>query len=930
MLSYCLRYVSVRRSALSIFSLFLVSFALGCSSGSSSSTTPAPANLVYPQTTVTVTVGQAIASNTPSVTGTVTSYSISPALPAGLTLNTSTGAISGTPTAAIASTTFTITATNSAGSTTATVQIVVNVLPPSGLSYPQTTISATVGQAIATDTPTVTGTVTSYTVAPALPAGLSLNSSTGAISGTPTAPSAQTTYAVTAANGSGSTTASLQITVIAAVAAPSALNYPQTAITGTAGQQIVPDIPSFTGSVTSFTITPALPAGMSLNTSNGTISGTPAAVLAQASYTVTASNAGGSTTAALTLIVNKAYATVLELGHADGMTIMRSTTDRLLSQDASGHWALWDAVADSELASGDQYFPYVKPVRNVWDVDMAGPTVAIGQPNGLEIRSSLDGHLLSIIAAPNMIDQAYTDPTKKFSWWKLASDGSYICAGSAAGLSVWSPGGQQLVVKQGDYSSARVFAAPGQVQVALGAAGQSVIETINVSSGASAVGSVFSGTFNSWFLDGQRFLTNTGNTVWTYSAASVQQAIVSLPSVQNLAGQGNWISTYSTSQLAVYAVGANSASATYQTSGAIVIPSGTTLGIIINSGPGSGSVVDLSGSAPVKTDFTTPFASLSAYTATSASKWFAANVHGVIVDGASANAARTLSFGQAWSITGGTTKVAIATANGSITYLNPATPTAVNTIAFSSSKLALSTDDTVLAAVANSNDFQYQPDRTLNVYSLPAGTTTISFPYTFSSSGPYPLDFALSGSGNVLGQILLNSSRISRSVSATTGGTPIWSDTFNPGSQPATSAIGSLQISPDGTLIAAASGPQSNTVGTNIYKNGVLVTAVPGWPLAWLDNSQLLVKSYAPFTNSYASSTVYDSSGAKLATPAIPELFSVQPAGSGQIYSSDQNSIFSLATGSVTWTGGLPSTAGAVAGQYVVFAKGSKVFLDTY
>jgi hypothetical protein len=158
----------------------------------------------------------------------------------------------------------------------------------------------------------------------------------------------------------------------------------------------------------------------------------------------------------------------------------------------------------------------------------------------------------------------------------------------------------------------------------------------------------------------------------------------------------------------------------------------------------------------------------------------------------------------------------------------------------------------------------------------------------------------------------------------------MWSDTFNPGSQDPSLAIGSLRISPDGTLIAAASGRLSNTVGTNIYKNGVLVTAVPGWPLAWLDDNRLLVKSYAPFSNIYASSTVYDSSGAQLTTPAIPELVYAQPAGSDQIYTSDKNSVFSLATGSVTWTGGLPSTAGAVAGQYVIFAQGSKVVLDTY
>ena len=43
-------------------------------------TLAAPSNLVYPQTTISASVGQAIAPDTPTVTGTVSSYSASPAL----------------------------------------------------------------------------------------------------------------------------------------------------------------------------------------------------------------------------------------------------------------------------------------------------------------------------------------------------------------------------------------------------------------------------------------------------------------------------------------------------------------------------------------------------------------------------------------------------------------------------------------------------------------------------------------------------------------------------------------------------------------------------------------------------------------------------------------------------------------------------------
>jgi hypothetical protein len=60
----------------------------------------------------------------------VTSYSVSPALPAGLSLDTASGVISGTPTSVTAKASHTVTATNSGGSTTATVSIVVTASAP--------------------------------------------------------------------------------------------------------------------------------------------------------------------------------------------------------------------------------------------------------------------------------------------------------------------------------------------------------------------------------------------------------------------------------------------------------------------------------------------------------------------------------------------------------------------------------------------------------------------------------------------------------------------------------------------------------------------------------------------------------------------------------------------------------------------------------
>ena len=55
------------------------------------------------------------------------------------------------------------------------------------------------------------------------------------------------------------------------------------------------------GTIVSFSVSPSLPAGLSLDTSTGAISGTPTAVTSSASYTITATNTGGTDTASVTI-----------------------------------------------------------------------------------------------------------------------------------------------------------------------------------------------------------------------------------------------------------------------------------------------------------------------------------------------------------------------------------------------------------------------------------------------------------------------------------------------------------------------------------------------------------------------------------------------------------------------------------------------------
>ncbi len=265
----------------------------------------APFGLTYSANTATYIRGTAIASNTPGNSGgTVVSYSVSPVLPAGLSLNPGTGVISGTPAAITARANYTVTATNATGSTTRAVSIAVNDVAPSSLTYSTNPATYTVGTAIASNTPgSGGGAVVSYSVSPALPPGLSLDTSTGVISGTPAVAAATASYTVTATNTGGPTTAAVSITVNDV--APSLLTYSGNPATYTVGTEIAYNTPgSSGGAVVSYSVSPVLPEGLSLNTSTGVISGTPSVVAATASYTVTATNSGGSTTTAVSITVS--------------------------------------------------------------------------------------------------------------------------------------------------------------------------------------------------------------------------------------------------------------------------------------------------------------------------------------------------------------------------------------------------------------------------------------------------------------------------------------------------------------------------------------------------------------------------------------------------------------------------------------------------
>jgi uncharacterized protein YhjY with autotransporter beta-barrel domain len=195
------------------------------------------------------------------------------ALPAGLSLNTGTGAITGTPTAG-GTANFTIRGTDSLGNTgtrpyaltigTASLTVNPASLPNTsqGLAYAQT-ISSTGG----------TGPYTFAVSAGALPAGLALNSATGAITGSPTA-SGAASFTVRATDSVGNVGAraytfnvggsslTLNPPSLAAASYRTPYNQSMSVVGGTA---------PFAFTV----LSGALPPGLVLNPTTGAITGSP-------------------------------------------------------------------------------------------------------------------------------------------------------------------------------------------------------------------------------------------------------------------------------------------------------------------------------------------------------------------------------------------------------------------------------------------------------------------------------------------------------------------------------------------------------------------------------------------------------------------------------------------------------------------------------
>jgi len=215
---------------------------------------------------------------------TVSSFVVySGSLPSGLNLNKTTGVINGVPTS---SGTFntTIKVTDSTPSTSIksfsfTISAAASSL---AISTPTSGISGNAGQYFQSETASLggTGTLTYSLGSGSLPSSLTVDPSTGSISGTPALSASTNTYTgltLRVTDGTTTRTTSSFTISIVGVTSTLAIVTPVDGLSGTAGRAYQLGIASTGGSCSSksYTLTAGtLPAGVTLSSSSGTISGT--------------------------------------------------------------------------------------------------------------------------------------------------------------------------------------------------------------------------------------------------------------------------------------------------------------------------------------------------------------------------------------------------------------------------------------------------------------------------------------------------------------------------------------------------------------------------------------------------------------------------------------------------------------------------------
>ena len=227
----------------------------------------------------------------PTVIGRNVVYSVqSGALPNGFSIQSATGILSGSTTAWFNSS-IVLQASNDYGSTNVTLSMTVHTLPDVSFSNPSVLVAT--HQSIPTLAPSVACPSCTYAVeGEVLPLGFTLDDATGTIRGSSATELLERSFTIRATNYCGTATGTITLSVFV----PPTLSYPSASVSLPVG---IPFslTPAVNGTLPEFELlSGSLPVGLQMDTSSGTIHGTPTESTPEAQVVVRVSNAVGEAT----------------------------------------------------------------------------------------------------------------------------------------------------------------------------------------------------------------------------------------------------------------------------------------------------------------------------------------------------------------------------------------------------------------------------------------------------------------------------------------------------------------------------------------------------------------------------------------------------------------------------------------------------------
>lgn len=602
---------------------------------------------------------------------------------------------------------------------------------------------------------------------------------------------------------------------------------------------------------------------------------------------------------------------LFDSGHGSTVATLVQEGTRLLSWGGGG-WILWDTASRTRVVDS-------RALRGSI-VGLAAGVLYVQNGSTVRLLDATNAQLLSTVTTA--------------SAWPvigLASDGSYLWAASASDLSAWSSTtGAALFTLQGDFSNAKLFAAPGEIRVALGPAGSSVVQRIATADGSSTTTVPFDGAFRSWFVDGGRFLTTAGNAVRVYTPDAALEQLWAVPSTQGLTGQGNFVWSTASGPLNIYPIG--SASIAYTTPFRALAVRGTTIATLLQ---GTLTIIDLGGSSLSPTPIAIPetvYGDALAIDDTGA--WAVGGDGGIVWDSGHAfdpAGPQPLSCG-AVSVAGSRSgPVAVSTAAGRIYELDLSSETHVlvgEAEYPGGARIELSSDGGLLAAEGrplDDCDIDYGIPASIRVFTMPAGTLHTAWECVRRPEWPVPqpMFHLAAGSPTMVWDRavydLLPS--VELAYAASTG----WQGQVSPNGQ-GLATVNRLGFDPD----------RPGESVTYIYDGATLVATPPGLAVGWIDDARLLIQLTDGIA--YTGTRIVDPLGAVLASPALPSMLSLGdngrfiPVDATRIYIPRYNAIYSLVDGSQVWASNFDAAAGDIAGPYVVSASVSRaqVHIEAY